>query len=162
MVTSLTISTKAKPFLVLISEIPVEHNYRKMKNRKSIIICKLQQTIKSQMEIIHTFIALCKRFIQKPVGYLLHILGQWVSSAQVYSFFCNLLRSHVSRLHASGKKYQEFHFGFGKKYQEFHFGFVNNRQKFGAKQRHARRTRPQPLAFVRIIKGFQLSLCLLG
>lgn len=151
MVTSLTISTKAKPFLVLISEIPVEHKYRKMKNRKSIIICKLQQTIKSQMEIIHTFIALCKRFIQKPVGYLLHILGQWVSSAQVYSFFCNLLRSHVSRLHASGKKHQEFH-----------FGFVNNQQKFGAKQRHARRTGPQPLAFVRIIKGFQLSLCLLG
>jgi hypothetical protein len=46
------------------------------------------------------------------VGYLLHILGQWVSSAQVNSFFCNLLRSHVSRLHASGKKHQEFHFGF--------------------------------------------------
>lgn len=77
------------------------------------------------METIHALIALCKRFIQKPVGYLLNVFGQWVSSARVYSFFCNLLGSHLCWLYTSEIRIN--HFFDWKKNQQFLFGFISTK-----------------------------------
>lgn len=89
MVTSLTISTMASPFLVLISEMSAGWS-----NNQESGPWKYQlwfNTFVALRKWYSTFVALIKWFIQKPVRYLLNVLGQWVSGAEVNLFLCNFL-----------------------------------------------------------------------